>query len=337
MSAPMPRKATPVTRLLGHLLVMNMRRWLPIKPASDNKIAVCFDALMASPLVKKPKALTLTGRADGMGAQLHGQLSLIALARMHGIPYAHRDIRQAEHTTGPEDIARWNAAFNFAAAADCESAEAEHVVPMGDYVLWPFGRNSQSIVGSRHVHRAAERHARDYAEICADLRRALAFAKPTACLPAHPLRVAVHIRRGDAQEGKNAKRLTTLETTKRTLSDLTRCLDEQDLAFELELHSQGDSADFKPLLDTHTMSLYLDTDPLVTMQRLIEADVLITARSSFSQLAAMMSEGEIIHQSFWHKPLPHWLTTQANGAVDRGQLEDMADRLKRRQSNPEQI
>ena len=332
MPAPKPRKVTSFTRLLGYLLIMNARRWLPIKDASDNKIAICFDALMACPQVKKPRALTLGKRDDGMGAQLHGQLSLIALARMHGIPYAHKDIRVAEHTEGPEEIARWNAAFNFAAASDYEIGEKERHVRMGNYVLWPFSWNSRGIVTSRHVHRAAESHARAYQDICADLRKDLTFPKRTERFPDVPLRVAVHVRRGDVNEGENSKRLTTLGITERTIADLTACLREQGLPFELELHSQGEEADFQLLLDNHAMTLCLDLDPLETMKRLIQSDILITAKSSFSQIAAMMSEGEVIHQTFWHRALPHWLNTGGDGAVDFNELKKMARRLKKRQS-----
>ncbi|SNY90489.1 hypothetical protein SAMN04515647_0657 [Cohaesibacter sp. ES.047] len=336
-SVPEPRKATSLASVLGYLLIMNDRKWLPIKGPSDNKIAICFDALMASPMVKKPKALALGDRSDGMGAQLHGQLSILALARMHGINYAHRDITSAEHTSGPDEIAAWNAAFNFAAASDGDFSDEDRVVSMRDFVHWPFGRNKEAIVTSPHVHRAVESHANAYKAICEGLRDNVTIGKPESAFPDVPLRIAVHVRRGDVQEGENSKRFTTLGVTDQTISDLTACLERQNLPFELELHSQGTEEEFRPLLDKHAMALYLNTDPLKTMARLIQADILITAKSSFSQIAAMMSGGHVIHQKFWHNPLPGRLNAAADGALDSEDLNRLAHALKARQSRTGQL
>jgi len=51
---------------------------------------------------------------------------------------------------------------------------------------------------------------------------------------------------------------------------------------------------------------YKDTDAFFTLHHLIKADVLVTAKSSFSYLAALYNENEVIYVNFWHKPLIHW-------------------------------
>jgi hypothetical protein len=51
---------------------------------------------------------------------------------------------------------------------------------------------------------------------------------------------------------------------------------------------------------------YKDIDAFFTLHHLIKADVLVIAKSSFSYLAALYNENEVIYVNFWHKPLPYW-------------------------------
>lgn len=64
-----------------------------------------------------------------------------------------------------------------------------------------------------------------------------------------------------------------------------------------------DSNEFDDLKD---VIFYKDTDVFFTLHHLIKADVLVTAKSSFSYLAALYNENEVIYINFWHNQLNNW-------------------------------
>ena len=43
-----------------------------------------------------------------------------------------------------------------------------------------------------------------------------------------------------------------------------------------------------------------------TFTEMVAADALIMSRSSFSYSAAVLSDGDIYYQKFWHPPMKHW-------------------------------
>ena len=50
-----------------------------------------------------------------------------------------------------------------------------------------------------------------------------------------------------------------------------------------------------------------DVAVIDTFIGLVAADILITSRSSFSYSAAIISDGEIYYQQFWHPPGDKWI------------------------------
>jgi len=55
------------------------------------------------------------------------------------------------------------------------------------------------------------------------------------------------------------------------------------------------------------MTLHYDGDPLEAWAHFVHADVLLTAKSEFSYVPAMLSERCVVYQHFWLDPLPDWI------------------------------
>ncbi len=92
---------------------------------------------------------------------------------------------------------------------------------------------------------------------------------------------------------------------------------------EVSVYSQGSEVDFTPLKKRFEAQLYLDRDPVWTMQQLIDADILTTAKSSFSYVAALVSKATVIYEPFWHAPLPSWIVrSDCDGTLPAQQLTD---------------
>jgi hypothetical protein len=58
------------------------------------------------------------------------------------------------------------------------------------------------------------------------------------------------------------------------------------------------------------------------LQELIEADVLVMSRSSFSFVGALLNtKGTIIYPTErWHQAMPHWLRVEGEGVMSSAQL-----------------
>jgi hypothetical protein len=74
----------------------------------------------------------------------------------------------------------------------------------------------------------------------------------------------------------------------------------------LTVFSEGNEADFTDLVERGAV-LSLNGDPLEALNGMIHADVLVTAKSTFSYVAGLVSAGTVIYEPFWYSPMPDWL------------------------------
>ena len=81
---------------------------------------------------------------------------------------------------------------------------------------------------------------------------------------------------------------------------------DRDIVFHV--YSQGRVEDFAELASDQTV-FHLNEKVLDTFTVLIFANVLVTCRSSFSYLAALLSDNVIYYMPFWHAPRSHWRRT----------------------------
>lgn len=119
--------------------------------------------------------------------------------------------------------------------------------------------------------------------------------------------IAVHIRRGDVVSQKQNHRYISMIDYKNIILDLKKKYPEYSIC----VYSEGNIKDFKELNDLN-INYVLDGDPLYTFQNLVAAKILVTAKSSFSYSAALLSEGIIYYIPQKHKPLNNWNVLNVN-------------------------
>jgi hypothetical protein len=54
------------------------------------------------------------------------------------------------------------------------------------------------------------------------------------------------------------------------------------------------------------IKIVANEDVLTTLEYLIQADILIMCKSSFSYIAGLYNKNQVIYMDFWHSPMPHW-------------------------------
>jgi len=120
--------------------------------------------------------------------------------------------------------------------------------------------------------------------------------------------VAIHIRRennpvdrgglaGDRANTPNSYYLNVMNHISKKYSD-------KDIIFHI--YSQGDINNFRDL-ENNNVKFYLDYDVFESFKGLVSSDVLVISPSSFSYVAALISEGEIYYKPFWHNPKKEWI------------------------------
>jgi hypothetical protein len=80
---------------------------------------------------------------------------------------------------------------------------------------------------------------------------------------------------------------------------------EQTKPIKFHIYSQGSDDDFKDY-NSDNIILHLNESIEETFLSLCYADILVTSKSSFSYIAAMLNNNIVYYTQFWHPPLKDW-------------------------------
>ncbi len=131
-----------------------------------------------------------------------------------------------------------------------------------------------------------------------------------------PLFAAMHIRRGDIGGSAPApgmeKRWMSAEYYRRIYEELTAL----GLPIRFAVYSQGREEDFPELKDLENLELRLEASEQESFLSFAHADILISAKSSFSYKPALLNRGlKICPHHFWHAypEAPDWVLAEDDG------------------------
>lgn len=281
--------------------------------------------------------------SEGPGSRALMSIYTMAYCRAYGLTYRHTPFRNISHADRPQDEwdRAWEAFLNLgqgelpAAGNDRDSFDLFEL----NAITW---HNGDDLTQHLHPPVPAPRpvyyfnlpnvedpvqralHERQFVDlimpVVPDLRDRYRVGKtpmPPQRLP-QPLTVAVHIRRGDVLPDRQDM-WTALESFAACLDTVSACLRSQGREFRLQIFSEGQVADFA-LLERFAPHWHLDSDPLHTLGQMIEADILVMSKSSFSYVAALLSEGIKIFEPCPVPPLDGWIMRSADGRFDPAEL-----------------
>ena len=150
-------------------------------------------------------------------------------------------------------------------------------------------------------------------------------------LPLHKapgkITLAVHLRRGDVTNADYPDRYTNNEKIKQTLIFIKNITTQLGWELNIDGYSQGSPKEFSDLKDI-VDTFYLDYDVFATFHNLVEADILVMAKSSFSYSAALLSQGIVLYEPFWHSHLNDWVVIKEDGNFDHIQFKNKLSRHK---------
>jgi hypothetical protein len=127
--------------------------------------------------------------------------------------------------------------------------------------------------------------------------------KDRNCFKNDCFNIAVHIRRPNPDDN----RIMGVDTPDKYYLDKMNNLRQKykDKKIMFHIYSQGELSNFSKYIANDTI-LKINMNIFDTFTEMVGADALIMSRSSFSYSAAVLSDGDIYYQKFWHPPMKHW-------------------------------
>lgn len=109
------------------------------------------------------------------------------------------------------------------------------------------------------------------------------------------INVAIHIRRGDINQQKNPDRFISLKSYKEVIDTLR----SKNKNYLFHVYSEGNSNAFREL-QSEDVVLRLNGSDTEAFHELCSADILVTGLSSYSVMAAYLSNAEIVYFPFFN-------------------------------------
>jgi hypothetical protein len=280
--------------------------------------------------------ITCKDRTDGAGAQAHTIMSAINFARACGHTYAHTPFAEIDHGDRPIEqwVEDWENLFNLGEGDPGVSPDDRTVINYSSFhprLFHAVGRSFQRMGSKTQKNEKSsgdefffhpffyysDSSPDSYHSVIPELRKKYYSNKSPS--KNDVITVAVHMRRGDVT-AKDHRRFTPIAAVCETTRLVKSILEKHNQDYKIALYSQGKASYFEELQEAGA-ELCLDIDAIWTMQQLIEADILIMSKSSFSYVAALISDGIKLYDPFWHPPLSNWLGRNPKGKFNATTFE----------------
>ena len=234
-------------------------------------------------------------RDDGFGAQFQSILWTMLTAEAQGIPFVYTPVETMAHNyeNDPTFLDRMEEIMGFRAmfpVADTVNP-SEIVRPQ-----WPdFYKPIERAMELYHTLPVFERYKTFFLQRNKSPYRSEYF------------HVAIHIRRPNSHDPADDQRGDTPNGYYLScIAVLRKILESQPKALQFHIYSQGTEEMFAEFQSPDTL-LHLNGPPDTGFLGLVYADALVTSKSSYSYVAALLTKGAVFYTQFWHPPRAHWL------------------------------
>lgn len=278
--------------------------------------------LLGGPPVQITCDMAEVAHREGAGSQAALMMAALNFARVLGLAWRHTPFVPVDH--GGAEVARlteaWEAFFNLGGGEISVAQATGEVLNFGPAtffrILELFVDPRGKILPDHSIIPLFDAAVRQ------EFRRKYRANKPPApARDAGRLVVAIHVRRHIEGDADHPYAMDTVRMA-RTLEAVETVLRAAGRAWEVRLHSQGTPEDFSAFARPG-VTLFLDTDPMKSLADLIDAEITILSRGSFSYAAGVLSEGIVIADSYY-PPQEGWLVCDESGDFD---VAALAERL----------
>jgi len=299
---------------------------------------------------------------DGAGAQLQRIYGIYAISRLLKIPYVHSPLKRIGYqglaaleinssSAGLEE--RYNRVFEIPSDIELPEQRNVHDMAHADLALILELQSTARLSGEFTLVRIlfpfpiTDRLPATY--------RCVKAISPFKRTESEVFRLAIHVRRGEEMLIDSDRMLPNSYYVSCALR-FADSLKKFDIPFVCELYTEVPSKAFVVTPQHHgidgrisgnmtidpqvnqmedfdilpNLAKYINGDPIETLRNMATADGLILSRSSYSYVAAILSEkGIVIYHPFWHSPLNEWMISDADGLVSEADLRAWLEDWKR--------
>ena len=254
---------------------------------------------------------------EGAGSQALMIIRAMNFAHAFGLTYLHTPFAEIAHADRPmaEWVEAWESHFNLGVG--------EQAAASGEREVVNFAHNFTDLTRCFGFEETLGR------EVLSKVREKYYANKSPRVNEV--LTVGVHVRRGDVTAGHQDMWTETAAVAK-TIEAVRSVVESLHVEYKIQIFSNGMAADFAEL-EAPDAELSLNADPVWTMRELIEADVLVMAKSTFSYVAALISDSVKIYEPCGYEALDGWIACGPDGSFDSQALERQLRLVIR--SNPE--
>ncbi|KAG1656393.1 hypothetical protein FOA52_008803 [Chlamydomonas sp. UWO 241] len=261
-------------------------------------------------------------RKDGAGSQMMAKISAWAYSALHGGTYVHTPLAALDHYygDGPTPTGAAKAVEDFFNLGQDETTIQE------------IAAAGTPVCGAHSCFHPFDDYLDGpdcWEQVKSQLRRKYdSSPKPRSFFsrfqpPGPSIRVAVHIRRGDADMMKatDGDRTTPNEFYVQVLQVIAAVLGNLTAGrLDVAVMSEGKPSDFQAITDAFPKAqLFLSEDLLASVHTLVTADVVVLAKSSLSYVAGIYNAGLVVYEApWWHKPHRSWLIADRGGLTTPG-------------------
>lgn len=265
--------------------------------------------------------ITNLHRSDGVGAQLLHTLTVQAFCYAFGIPYAHTPLTKVSEKRrkfSREQCALWEARMKVGEGYPKVRELGLPVVRIGEYIKSPSLYAKPCVLSHVNGRVFLKKNPGAFNAAAQRLR-----AKHAVLIgnESRKLQVAIHVRRGDINPKIHPGRYTNNATIITTIKKISSVAQKCNRNMQITVFSQGKEEDFSDF-KSEGVALKLDGDPLADFIEMQSADILVTAKSSFSYLAGLLNtHGIVICERWWYPLFPDWVLADAPEPVLLSQFQ----------------
>jgi hypothetical protein len=263
-----------------------------------------------------PDALAAKGKKDGLGSQVQAHYSTYLFARILNIHFAYCPPEYIDHLdekNQSEEIAQFTRQFGLERLGlsmtdvsnrkEISLDDAKAMIQAAPSLIF----NKKAVLFSKsQFNHVADLKISAYEKIRTELRRVYNPVTDTSKGDKDVFTIALHVRRGDVNDVQHAHRYTSNEILLKRIKTISSRYQKNNLSFRIYLYSTGKEEEFGTEIGG-LVTFRLNQNPFQSFDELVQADVLVMAKSSFSYCAGILNEGDVFYEPFWHKPLPDWL------------------------------
>ena len=244
--------------------------------------------------------LIFIDKKDGFGSQFQSIVFYILYANFNNLDYVHKKIKNMEHNYNNESdfIERVNHCMNIQGNYD-DYDDYDYIKNINAYSINTSSRE--------HIYRVVDQNVDLYTsnnEAIDKIKRCFWQNKDKDVYKNNKFNIAVHIRRpnihDDRIEGTNTEDLYYLTA----MNSIREKYKNKDVCFHI--YSQGNIENFNCYKNDDVV-FHIDEEVTKTFVGLVGSHVLVMSASSFSYIAAILTDAEVYYLPFWHKPKKNWI------------------------------